>query len=503
MKPQTILFLPLILLLLACQRQKENGMPPIFTGEQTDPGEKAIITGKISNRDVYPHVKRLEIKLPDFYGNETTHTSSLTEDGMFRFEIYPITTREISFVPVEDRILIAPGDSLYIEKDFRNITHTVFGGTSAEVNKHINAFRNQYLGRYSQPYELPFSDYKAETKKQYGETLQKLAVFQQENNTSETFNTWAEKQVALDYYRALFTYPYQHAIRTKKELTGEEREKHYDFVKEFEMEVDNSMMMADYIEAVSLFSRYKVEESNPELFKKENVNMSWDGVLEKMKSSSENNYLSQLASTIFVSNFYLTAHKTDWIDSNRTMLNETISDPFLRATLNNQYNQVKAYKANPRMHSDAVLGKSSVELHGTGSLITDSANVIKHILDSNLGKVVYVDISATWCGPCMRQIPYSKALHEELAGKPIVFVYLWLDGETERGKNIIPSLDLSGIHLALSDKEWQDVNKRFNTRSSIPYFLLFDKNGVMVDFGNHILPSLPETKTKIEKLLIQ
>lgn len=129
--------------------------------------------------------------------------------------------------------------------------------------------------------------------------------------------------------------------------------------------------------------------------------------------------------------------------------------------------------------------------------------MIKHILDSNLGKVVYVDISATWCGPCMRQIPYSKALHEELAGKPIVFVYLWLDGETERGKNIIPSLDLSGIHLALSDKEWQDVNKRFNTRSSIPYFLLFDKNGVMVDFGNHILPSLPETKTKIEKLLIQ
>jgi len=31
------------------------------------------------------------------------------------------------------------------------------------------------------------------------------------------------------------------------------------------------MMMADYIGTVSLFSRYKVEESNPELFKKENA----------------------------------------------------------------------------------------------------------------------------------------------------------------------------------------------------------------------------------------
>lgn len=501
MNPKTILFLflSLILILSTCQRQKEDGMPPIFTGEKTDQGEKAIITGKISNCDVYPHVKQLEIKLLDFYGNETIHSSPLTEDGMFRFDIYPIITREISFVPVEDRILIAPGDSLYIEKDFRNITHTVFRGTSAELNKHINAFQNQYLGRYSQPYELSFSDYKAETKKQYDETLQRLAVFQQENNTPETFNTWAEKQVALDYYKALFLYPYQHAIRTKKKLTGEEREKYYDFVKEFEMEVDNSMMMADYIETVSLFSRYTVEESNPELLK--TVTTSWDGMLEKMKSSSENSYLSQLASAIFVSNFYLSAHKTDWIDSNRIMINDIITDPFLRATLNNQYNQVKAYNANPRVYSDAVLGRNAIELHGTGSLITDSANVVKQILDSNLGKVVYVDISATWCGPCMRQMPYSKALHEELAGKPIVFAYLWLDGETERGKNIIASLDLPGIHIALSDKEWQDINKRFNTKSSVPYFLLFDKNGVMVDFGNHILPSLPETKTKIEKLL--
>ena len=156
MKLKTILLLSLILIFSACQQQKENQTPPIFTSAELDQGQKAIITGRISNRDVYPHVKWLEIKLLDFQGNETTHSSPITEDGMFRFEIYPITTREISFVPVEDRIVISPGDSLYIEKDFRNITHTVFGGTSAELNKQINTFRNQYLGRYTQPYELPY-----------------------------------------------------------------------------------------------------------------------------------------------------------------------------------------------------------------------------------------------------------------------------------------------------------------------------------------------------------
>ena len=56
------------------------------------------------------------------------------------------------------------------------------------------------------------------------------------------------------------------------------------------------------------------------------------------------------------------------------------------------------------------------------------------------------------------------------------------------------------LHEEFTDKEWQDIVKRFNTGSSIPYYLLFDKNGVMVDFGNHLIPSHPDTKKSIEKL---
>lgn len=127
MKTKTILTLLLIAVAITGCNRKQVNTPPMFAGEEFDQGEKAIITGKISNRDVYPHVRWLEIKLLDFGGNETTHLSPITEDGMFRFDIYPITTREISFVPVEDRIVIAPGDSLYIEKDFKT-SRTPFSG---------------------------------------------------------------------------------------------------------------------------------------------------------------------------------------------------------------------------------------------------------------------------------------------------------------------------------------------------------------------------------------
>src|SRR5690554_753111 len=493
--------LSLILILTACQLQEESKNPPMFTGVELDQGEKAIITGKISNLDVYPHVKWLEISLLDFYGNETKHSSSLAKDGMFRFEIYPITTREISFVPVEDRIMIAPGDSLYIEKDFRNITNTVFRGTNAGLNRHINAFMNQYLGRYNQPYELSFTDFRTDAKKQYDETLYKLATFEQEHNTSQTFHKWAKKQIALDYYYSLFLFPYQHTIRSKEELTDYDREIYYDFVTEFEKEVDNTMLMGSYFKTVNMFSRYIVKDYHPEFFGKKDDVTVWNKILEKLKSSSKNNYLSQLAFADFLNAMYLQAHKTEWIDSNRVMINEMITDRFLRTTLNNQYNQVKAFNANPRIYSDAVLGNNAVELSGSGSQVTDSSNIVKHILDSNPGKVVYVDIGATWCGPCMKQMPYSKLLHEELADKPVTFVYLWLDGEQEQAKRKIASLHLPGVHVALTDKEWQDIMKRFNTRSSIPYYLLFDQKGVMVDFGLHLSPGSSSTKESIQKLL--
>jgi thiol-disulfide isomerase/thioredoxin len=505
MKPKTVLTLLLVAVAITGCDRKQVNTPPMFAGKEFDQGEKAIITGKISNRDVYPHVRWLEIELLNLKGSETTHSSPITEDGMFHFEIYPITTREISFVPVEDRIVIAPGDSLYIEKDFKNIAHTVFGGTCAELNKQISAFRNQYLGRYTQPYELPYMEFKVAAEKQYEETLQKLAAFQQEHNTSDTFNRWAKKQVALDYYYALFDFPYYNTIREKKKLTGKEREIYYDFVKEFEKEVDNSIVMVSNLKVVNGFSKYVIEENYPEFYLKTSETQLYnvqllDKILEKLKSSSTNTYLSQFTFARFVNDLYLQVHETDWIDSNRVVINKIIIDPFLRTTLNNRYNQIKAYKVNPKILSDVVLGRNVTDLNGSGSLITDSANIVKHILDSNPGKVVYIDISATWCGPCMKQIPYSKALHEELVDKPIVFVYLWLDGKTERGKNIIASLDLPGIHIDLTDKEWQDVMKRFNVEG-VPHFLIFDKKGVMVDYGRHLRPALPETKVAIDKLL--
>jgi len=54
----------------------------------------------------------------------------------------------------------------------------------------------------------------------------------------------------------------------------------------------------------------------------------------------------------------------------------------------------------------------------------------------------------------------------------------------------------------ITEEEWQDIVKRFSIKG-IPHYLLFNKEGVMVDFGSHLRPSTPQTKIAIEELLEQ
>jgi hypothetical protein len=48
---------------------------------------------------------------------------------------------------------------------------------------------------------------------------------------------------------------------------GKEWEIYYDFVKAFEKEVDNSMMMASYFEVINNFWRFIPEENFPDYFR--------------------------------------------------------------------------------------------------------------------------------------------------------------------------------------------------------------------------------------------
>ncbi|MDO5663990.1 MAG: TlpA disulfide reductase family protein [Bacteroidia bacterium] len=496
MKTKTILSSILLIFLFSCIQKEPHHYPSFTEMQEPDKGEKTIVSGRISNLHVYPHVKEIKLTIPDLRGAETVFTSPIDSSGMFYFEIYPLITREITLTPVEDIIVVSPGDSLFIEKDFANITHTVFSGNDAELNRHINLFRGSYLGRYHFPYELSYMEYKDTCDMKLQEIREKLTVFQQENGTSETFNNWAEKQIQLDYYSELFQFPFQHYMRTKKTFT--EKEVYYGFVEDLKKMVDNSIVMADYFRVMELYNINVLFKGFPETVEP-STQKTLRGILTELMNSSDNDFLVQLSASTWLNNG-LNANFTQEIEENIDLMDSVITDPFIRASLQKRFNQVKTYQANPQKYSDAVMGNNSLEISGIGVQPSDLVNVMKHVIEANPNKVLYVDVWAPWCLGCVIEMPHSKTLFDYFADKSVTFVYLCMGGSQEDWQKTIKQFNLSGVHLYLTDKEWQDVMKRFNIKS-IPHYLLFDKNGVMVDFGNHLLPSKESTKTAIEKLL--
>lgn len=114
------------------------------------------------------------------------------------------------------------------------------------------------------------------------------------------------------------------------------------------------------------------------------------------------------------------------------------------------------------------------------------------------GKVIYIDVWATWCGPCMREIPHLKALEEELHNKDIAFVSISIDGDKDAWEKMVAKKELKGYQL-FAEGEWKsDIITNYAIKG-IPRFILIDKNGNLVN-ANADRPSSEEV---IKKQLIE
>ena len=125
----------------------------------------------------------------------------------------------------------------------------------------------------------------------------------------------------------------------------------------------------------------------------------------------------------------------------------------------------------------------------------------KTTLESLKGKYVYIDVWATWCGPCRGEIPFLKTIEEKYKDKNIEFVSISVDVDKDhdKWKKFVTDKQLGGIQL-FADKNWlSDFIKAFNI-NSIPRFILIDPKGVVID-ADAIRPSSPALVTQFEKLL--
>jgi thiol-disulfide isomerase/thioredoxin len=128
----------------------------------------------------------------------------------------------------------------------------------------------------------------------------------------------------------------------------------------------------------------------------------------------------------------------------------------------------------------------------------------KNIALSNFkGKVVYIDVWATWCGPCRKELPKTRMIEKKYqSNNQVVFMYVSVDEDITAWKALLKKdKNFTGVQVHdAPDNKHQSVWEKYLVWG-IPRYILIDQNGKIV---NSVAPrpSSGEVEKLIDSLLV-
>lgn len=402
-----------------------------------------IVNGKIENTDADSVfiIKENFRKAFALTNGEFKDTLKIDESSYYQF----ISGRE------RTQIFLSPGDSLFISTDMIQFDEDLkYGGTSAEEN---NFLAKKQLEELNTVYANPALFFSV-APKAYKEKLVQIKEDQiaalEKSEMSKKFKELEIKNIEYQYYMMLSQYPMAHSYFTKNEV---------ELPKDFEAELNelNFDDEADFLTVPSyhdlVLSKYS--ESMEELTTPEEVEKAISGI---KSSAIRDAVMSELL-------LYKISSASPEAERYNEFIQEYAKDKKLKEKASDSFDRIQKLlpgKPSPKFKYPDINGK-------------------KVSLDDLEGNLVYIDVWATWCGPCLAEIPSMKKLEEDYRDKKIKFVGMSIDPKKDfdKWKEMVKEKDLQGIQI-FADKDWKSQFVQDYGIIGIPRFILIDAEGNII-----------------------
>ena len=363
------------------------------------------------------------------------------------------------------------GDNAALSFEGHDLKGTyVFEGEKAPAVKYLNTV--SLVALPDQDYALPFDEYKTRLDAKAADAVKLLKA----NGLSSAgdFEENEEDRIRYSYAAPLIMYPMAHRIMTGN-MEYQPGEDYYDVIESYVVEDERLACLDEY----RAFVAEAMHVLDPEgrgttsVYPKTVAQMKY--AADRLSDPEVREIIMHYIAAAYVDNFGVTD-----IDEVENLYHTYVKDTTLTASYAAKHDRWDLSRAGRRSP-----GFRAPDVNGNEYTLADFR-----------GKYVYIDMWATWCGPCKREMPYLKALEEEFKDAEIVFVGLSVDKDKAAWENMVRQGELTGVQLYLGTGSRFQEGYRVE---AIPRFILLDKEGVIIS-NDMSRPSAKETAETLRNL---